>query len=351
MRPSHRRAMCAALALAAAAMPAAAANAATTIAYFPPGQSTPPAGDPFGLVIHGDADPTIVNVRMLENPTRFRTAVLRPDNTFAPMTVGPGCTTVTNAAECNEAGTLLATATLGAGNDRISENSLGGSTGIPFFATFDAKGEAGNDNLSGNRGPDKLDGGDGDDTIAGNAGADTLTGGAGRDTITGGDGADTIRGGTGVDTINARDGIKDTLVDCGGTGSKLSVDSLTADLQDAPVNCARFSKFAADDGPPGTVTSTKLRNGDTTTLRLRCPKDAKVRCIGRLTIRDPRSTSRILASMGYDVALGKTGSVTVPLGDSAQSLLRSRGQALLQTVEKGKSKLGPRSTQTLVSVT
>jgi hypothetical protein len=337
--------------LAVLAVAPAAATASTSIAYFAPGQSSPPAGDPFGLVIHGDADATIVNVRMLENPTRFRTAVLRPDNTFAPIVVGTGCAAVTSAAECTEAGTLLATATLGAGNDAISENTVGGPLGIPFFAIFDAKGEAGNDRLTGGRGGDKLDGGEGDDTLSGNAGTDTLTGGAGKDTITGGDGADTIKGGTGIDTINSRDGIKDTVVDCGGLPKGLVSDTLTADLADRPVNCGTIRKFAADDGPPSQASgSLKIKSDGTATVRLTCPKAAKVRCRGTLTVRDQTKPSGSLASAAYDVALGKSATVSVELSAAEATLLRKRGAALVTTREPGKSKLGDRSSQATLAV-
>ena len=338
-----------ALALVALAAVPACAAASTTVSYFPVGTSTPPAGDPFGLVIHGDSDGVQVNVRMLDGPTRFRTAVLRPDNTFAPTVTGPGCTTVTSAVECNEGGTLLATADLGAGNDGMAENSVGS-----FFAFFDVKGEAGNDRLTGGRGGDKLDGGDGDDTLRGNDGKDTLTGGNGRDTIDGGPGADTIRGGAGADTINSRDGVKDTVVDCGGTTKSLLIarDSLTSDLVDTPVNCPNFLKFATDDGPPSAASGTRLaigRNG-TARVRVACPKAAKVRCRGVLTVGDPAKATRSLGRGAYDVATGKTVSLSVRFTSSEVALLRKRGAAAVRTREKGKSKLGPRSSQRVVAV-
>ena len=336
-----------ALTLAALAALPAAASASTSLAYFAPGQSSPPAGDPFGMVIHGDADPTLTNIRMLESPTRFRIAVLRPDNTFAPTVVGTGCVNVTSVTECNEAGSLLVTANLGAGNDSVSENSLGA-----FTAILKVDGEAGNDTMTGGRLGDALTGGDGNDMLSGNNGSDTLTGGAGNDTITGGANADTIKGGTGGDTINSRDGIKDTVVDCGGAPKFGPTDRLTADLADKPVNCAIFTKFAADDGPPSQVVSTKLaikKNGRAT-LRVKCPKDAKVRCRGTLVVPDPDKAAQSFASVAYDIALAETASVTVALTAAEAQRLRGRGTAVIATVEAGKSKLGDRSSQTTLPV-
>jgi hypothetical protein len=339
------------LALAAlAALPAGAA-ASTNIANYPVGQSTPPAGDPFGLVIHGDANPVQVNVRMLESPTRFRVAALRPDNTFAPTVIGSGCTSVSNAAECNEGGTLLATAFLGDGNDGMAENSTG-----PFFAFFDVDGEGGNDALTGGRGTDKLDGGDGDDTLRGNDGKDTLTGGAGRDTIIGGNGADTIRGGSGADSIDARDGIADTVVDCGGTKTTTFVfptDTVSADLSDKPVGCGNLLRFAIDDGPPSAALGTKLaiKSDGTAIVRIGCPKQAKVACKGSLTVRDPANPKKKALDSGvYDIARGKSGGVVVALSKAQVALLRNRGAALITTKETGASKLGPRSSQRVLAV-
>jgi RTX calcium-binding nonapeptide repeat (4 copies) len=349
MRPSTRHAAGVILAAAALALLPATANAATNVSHYAVGSSTPPDGDPFGLVIHGDAEGVSVNIRMLESPTRFRTAVLRPDNTFAPTVTGAGCTTVNSGVECNEAGTLLATAFLGDGNDRISENSIG-----PFFAFLDADGENGDDTLTGGRGKDKLDGGAGDDTLTGNNQDDTLTGGTGNDDITGGPGVDTLRGGSGADSLDSRDGIADAVVDCGGTklSTLLTGDSVNADLSDNPTGCVNLFKFAIDDGPPSRVVGDALpiAADGTGTLRVACPKTAKVACRGTLTVRDPRKPTKTLATATYDVARARTGPVSVELSPSEVSQLRARGAALVTTQEKGKSKLGPRSSQRVLAV-
>jgi hypothetical protein len=349
MRPSIPRAACLTIAAAVLAALPGSASAATTVSHYAVGTSTPPDGDPFGLVIHGDAEGVSVNIRMLENPTRFRTAVLRPDNTFAPTVTGAGCTTVNSGVECNEAGTLLATAFLGDGNDRISENSIG-----PFFAFIDADGETGDDSLTGGRGEDKLDGGAGNDTLLGNNDDDTLTGGTGNDTLTGGPGVDTMRGGSGADALDSRDGIADAVVDCGGTklSTLLTGDSVNADLADNPTGCGNLFKFAIDDGPPSRVVGNSLpiAADGTGTLRVACPKTAKVACRGTLTVRDPRKPAKTLGSAAYDVGRGRTATVNVELSPSQVSLLRGRGAALVTTQEKGKSKLGPRSSQRVLAV-
>ncbi len=84
----------------------------------------------------------------------------------------------------------------GAGNDTITM----AGTGL-------ARGEAGNDHLTGGTGQDGLSGGDDNDTLRGLGGDDVLVGGAGDDRLEGGNGADTLLGDAGTDTIEGGDGL------------------------------------------------------------------------------------------------------------------------------------------------
>ncbi|BAY65784.1 hypothetical protein NIES22_58910 [Calothrix brevissima NIES-22] len=83
----------------------------------------------------------------------------------------------------------------GEGNDTL--NASDSSTRI--FA----KGDAGNDLLTGSSANDTLNGGDGNDFVQGEKGNDTMIGGAGNDTLAwdDGDGSDRISGNDGIDTI------------------------------------------------------------------------------------------------------------------------------------------------------
>ncbi|RZT11247.1 Hemolysin-type calcium-binding repeat-containing protein [Duganella sp. CF402] len=76
-------------------------------------------------------------------------------------------------------------------------------------------------NATGNAGDNQLEGGAGNDTLNGAAGNDTLMGGAGNDSLQGGDGNDDVRGGDGNDTVLGGAG-NDLLA--GGVGS--GADSL-----------------------------------------------------------------------------------------------------------------------------
>jgi len=107
---------------------------------------------------------------------------------------------------------------LGAGDDRYSVVDLGAPGGgfddIPVFGpptgsgpgiAGDARGDAGNDNISGGDADDRFYGGADNDTLSGGNGKDQLYGDAGHDLIFGGNGNDNIFGGAGRDTIYGGD--------------------------------------------------------------------------------------------------------------------------------------------------
>jgi phage/plasmid-like protein (TIGR03299 family) len=112
----------------------------------------------------------------------------------------------------------------------------------------------------------------------------------------GGPGRDTLLGGLDGDAIDARDGIVD-VINCGeGATSGQDADLLAIDLFDpAPTNCENVRRFAVDDGPPGRVLRQRLRvrRGGAVTVRLQCPRRARVACRGVLDAapsRQPSST-------------------------------------------------------------
>ena len=102
--------------------------------------------------------------------------------------------------------------------------------------------------------------GAGADTLIGSDAANKLTGSGGADTLQGGGGPDLMLGGAGDDALRARDGGRDTLVQC-GTGT----DSASIDVVDpAPVECETVStrpvadlSLALSDAPdPARLTQT-----------------------------------------------------------------------------------------------
>jgi Ca2+-binding RTX toxin-like protein len=102
--------------------------------------------------------------------------------------------------------------------DRSAETLIGGD-GNDFLA-----GQGGGDALFGLLGDDLLSGGDGNDTargffgndrVLGGPGNDRLIGGADNDFVRGKKGIDVMKGNTGIDAINAKDGTRDTKINCG----------------------------------------------------------------------------------------------------------------------------------------
>lgn len=87
-------------------------------------------------------------------------------------------------------------------NGRYGDDSFVNDTSIPS----DARGGAGNDELSGGSGDDRLLGGSGDDSLSGRGGRDELRGGDDDDTVDGGDGGDRIYGDDGHDKITGSGG-------------------------------------------------------------------------------------------------------------------------------------------------
>lgn len=294
------------------------------------------------------------------------------------------------------------------GNDSVSGGS-GNDTVRGGSGNDDVRGDAGNDTLSGGTGNDTLSGGPGTDTIDGGAGTDavvigglqplsvtldtqandgaagendnylsiegvtggdagdvlvggaaaeTLDGALGNDQVTGGGGVDTLRGGGGDDVIDARDGVAD-VISC-GTGR----DSVIADLVDPLAQsflpalpreqlCERVERFAVDDGPPGQATGRAVRIAadGSLSIRVTCPRNARIACRGRLTVVDPRRPGTVLAAAAYDVARRRTAAVTLDLSATEAARLRARGALLALTREPGVSRKGPRSAGLLMAVT
>ncbi|HEU4702047.1 MAG TPA: hypothetical protein VFS37_06145 [Conexibacter sp.] len=89
------------------------------------------------------------------------------------------------------------------------------------------------DVLSGNDAANTIWGRQGNDTLFGHGGNDVVEGHAGNDVVWGDEGVDSLFGNAGNDKLRARDGVRDTTVNCGD-----DVDEPTAkDANDPLVNC------------------------------------------------------------------------------------------------------------------
>ncbi len=205
-------------------------------------------------------------------------------------------------------------------------------------------GLAGADTIDGTDAADSLCGDDGNDTIDGRAGDDRLLGGDGNDGIVGGPGADEVNAGAGDDSIDVRDGEPDGRVTCGAGRDELLLDLTDPAPKGAFLDCEITRRFALDDGPPGVAAAARIGRRGRTTVRIACPRAARVACRGTLTLGDPRRPARTLARAHYRVALGATRHVVVRLPRAARGL----GRLVARTVERGASKKGPRSSTRLL---
>ena len=190
--------------------------------------------------------------------------------------------------------------------------------------------------------------------MVGSSGPDTLVGNGGRDTLNGLGGADTLDLGADDDVVIAVNGVRDSI-SCGA-----GTDRATLDLQDALVpdsvrlpsgatvllpDCESVTRQAVDDSPPGRPLRARVRlSGGAAVVRFTCPRNARPRCRGRLTLSDPARPGRVLGSARYALALGTSGSVRVPLSAAERAALRRRHLTIVRTTEGGHSRKGPRST-------
>ena len=265
----------------------------------------------------------------------------------------------------------------GLGDDEYRVDSFDGSDGADTFSggpgfdtanyalrtcplTITIGDGAANDGCSGEHDnivdAERFVGGSGNDHITGSNAPETIEGGLGNDFIDGGGGSDVIRGGSGNDTIVAVDGVADT-VSCGE-----GEDSAALDLKDVLVlvpvigplgtriasipDCEAVTRQAIDDSPPGRPARRAVRlQSRAAIVTFRCPATSKPRCSGRLSLSDLDRPQHVLAATRYSLRLGSTAAIDVPLAKVATKELRHRRRVLVQTVEQGHSKIGPRTAE------
>lgn len=212
------------------------------------------------------------------------------------------------------------------------ENVIGGGT---------------SDAMVGNAAGNRLVGGGGGDSLDGRGGDDTLDGGPGNDTLSGGAGLDTFLPGDGDDVIGARDGTRESF------GCGAGTDTAFVDLLDGrPVRgigaprlagCESILSFAVDDGPPARILGRRLgRAAGEARVTLACPRNARVRCRGVLSVRAGSVSGRLLGRSAYRVARGRRGVVRVSVRGAVPR------RVAVSTLERGASRLGPRSAITLL---
>jgi hypothetical protein len=111
--------------------------------------------------------------------------------------------------------------------------------------------------------------------------------------------------------------------------------------------CESIVAMAIEDGPPGHAVGRTLRrtSGGKGTIKVACPREARVTCRGTLTVRRGRAYGPVVARARYAVARGKQTSVRVALGSA-----RRGTRVFVHTVEQGVSKKGRRYSMRLLLI-
>ena len=212
-------------------------------------------------------------------------------------------------------------------------------------------GTSGGDTLIGDGGPDTLDGAGGTDRLEGLGGGDTLIGGPG---VT-----DATFGGEGDDAIMLRDGLADACPS-GGPGT----NTFDLDLADQFVIFGTGFSFprcifprlvllpltpvanigALNEGPNVRMAAPApaLRAAGVRT-RLTCPAVLRAPCAGALRVFAGRAT-RALGIAAYSIAHGRSKVVVVPLDAAAREAALGARALRIVSVERGRSRLGPKTT-------
>ena len=194
-------------------------------------------------------------------------------------------------------------------------------------------------------------GGKGDDELVGDAGNNYLLGYEGNDTITAGLGNDTLDGDKGDDRLNSKDGLGD--VDKCGAGN----DTVDPDGTDTLSDC-ETSLLATNNGqgngngqggqqqiagPTMKISSKAKVAGGKAKVTLKCPKTAKVRCIG--TLKLTRSGKKV-GSKKFSIKAGKSAVVKVKLASKARKVLVSKGKSTIKASASAKDSVSQSKTTT-----
>lgn len=176
-------------------------------------------------------------------------------------------------------------------------------------------------------------GGGGNDSLLGlsghgGGGDDVLTGGSAANVITGGIGADVMRGFGGNDTIRARDGVRDTRIECGSGAADLAILDLRDPDPVDPGRCERIERRAVNEAAVVRIEAARV-TGAALAVRLVCPRANDRACAGRLAAGG--------RGRRYSIRRGATETVVLPAGARAR-----RGRPVtLESVEQGR--FGPKT--------
>jgi Tol biopolymer transport system component len=232
----------------------------------------------------------------------------------------------------------------GEGDDVDVENvnSGGGSDGlVGDTKTNRLSGGDGNDNLIGGSEPKPSNpnvipvcatfgNGPCGDVLTGGEGGDDLFGQGNDDILEGGNGVDVLSGGDDDDTLGSRDGIKDTVVNCGA-----GTDTAKVDLLDQPSSsCENVDQGAVGEGPYLAIRlkhRLRLTKNRRLAVPVACPLTLRHSCVGRLAVAASVAALKGAPTTRYRVAAGKAKLIR-PLAGRA---VHRGGRVFVQSVESG----------------
>ena len=183
------------------------------------------------------------------------------------------------------------------------------------------------------------------DVLAASLGGGRLEGLAGTDVLAGGPGGDDLQGGAGFDRILSRDARNDAIA-CGS-----ETDRVHADANDRPAAACEsvlrsFAVTLAAPPPPGRT----LRADNAVDVRVSCPPQAAVRCVGAVrlqTVRQFRTSGgrlrpRALGAARFNVPSGPSADVRVVAGAAGRSVVEELGGATrVRLAARGRDDAGP----------
>lgn len=184
---------------------------------------------------------------------------------------------------------------------------------------------------------ERIRGGEGDDVLQPPTAGGSVEGRGGTDVLLGGPGRDRFDGGTGFDRILARDGNPETVI-CGEQTDRAYVDVTDIAGGDCESVASRIAVALAP-------LQSSLRADGTVAVRVACPAQAWVRCVGVVrasTVRRLGKKPVALGSARFSAAPGTVVDLRITIPDAGRAALRRFGPATrVRLVGRGRDEAGP----------
>jgi Ca2+-binding RTX toxin-like protein len=183
------------------------------------------------------------------------------------------------------------------------------------------------------------------DVLAAPLGGGRLEGLAGTDVLAGGPGGDDLQGGAGFDRILSRD-VRNDAIACGSETDRVHADASDRPNADCESVLRSFAVALLAPPPPART----LRAENAIDVRVSCPAQAAVRCVGAVrmeTVRRFRTGAgrlrpRSLGAARFNVPAGMAADVRVQAGAAGRSVVEQLGGATrVRLAARGRDDAGP----------